>query len=390
MAFRLFKLQFTAGVEYTNNLAGALQMFTDFVDCFAGASHSADSGWSYDTDYCPESKPVLLTPCVKTYAACLKHVTGAKLMLVHSMYGLAVRDDSTGTGTYYDPGFLFSKLYSFHTATWSSTSYNKIGGIMAIYLSPNSVNDGAVWHLDKSIKDVAFYDSRSTPVVFPLANTSSATTTTYYTTNVFTPQVSATAGTVEYIAALVDPLKPVVGIIQCGNISNDPTIYFIGELGVTNVYGSTLTSANSGWWVITGRQVNSTTAGACPEGTQTISGHVNRFGSFGASGTSSSYINGLYVSSISVGTNYRYTSPAIGYSVVIDPELFQFSMTSGLVVGQTYNNGQWYTLGISSYYQYRFCYTSTTDTTATSSYGTAIVVAPIIAWDKAFNGSNVI
>lgn len=389
MAFRLFKLQFTAGVEYTNDLAGALQMFTDFVDCFAGASHSADSGWSYDTDYCPENKPVLLTPGVKTYAACLKHVTGAKLMLVHSMYGLAVRDDSTGYGNYYDPGFLFTKLYNFQvSSSWNSAYYNKIGGIMAIYLSPDSVSDGAAWHLDKSIKDVAFYDSRATPVVFPLVNWSSSTSTSYYSTNVFTPQVSATTGTVEYIAALVDPIKPVIGIIQCGNISNVPSIYFIGELGVTNVFGSALTSAKSGWWVVCGRAVNSTTAGAAPEGIQDTSGHRNRFGAFNATGASTGYINGLYVESISSGANYRYTSPAVGFSVAIDPELFQFSTTDGLVTGQTYNNGQWYTLGVSTSYRYYFSYSGNTDPTSTTTTGKT--VAPIIAWDKEFNGDNIL
>ena len=384
MAFRLFKTEFICGTTYANSQAGILQLFTDFIDAFANDEHSNDSGWSYDTNHCPEKKPILLTPTARMYAAFLVHRTGAKLMIAHSRYGACDVDTNS---TYYDTGFLGSKTYCNTNESSSGTSNRrKYIGLFSCFIPASLASNDNDFNPSVSIRDTGFYPSNSTKICCSgiLEATSVQQSNFLSSANkngVPYSCLSNSSGVVGEWFILCDSVKAAVCIGMKAKVDNPPNIYFIGDLGdgisfsdwksqifIPVTYFNSVSGATtfSNFYEGTVNNDKYLTAGFSDSisNTHSLSQHVQ-----------------LAYSDLMSRT--KAARPYFSYCV-LDPNLFGYIPVSSSITNQTFNNGAWLTVSSSDYFKVEGTYSNST-TTPSKLNGVLI-----IAWDKSFNGSNVI
>ena len=381
MAFRLFKTEFIYGTTYPNTQDGCLQLFTDFIDSFASDVHSEDSGWSYDTKHCPEKKPILLTPTVRTYAAFLVHKTGAKLMIAHSRYGVRDRNESQN---YYDIGFIGEKTYINANDPSSDTSTNskrKYFGLMSSFISAHSVNEGYDFNPSASIRSDDFYNSRMTKIITTGIATSSYNYINIIFNNSNTPNpcLSFTSGAVGEWFALCDNTKAAIGLGMKRKVDEPPCLYFIGDLS-DNV---SFSNFDSQIFRISDNLKNfgSNTPSSFYEGECNNDPYIT--GLFGVSKTGSSTLNAQIHLAFAYTISRTKAALPYGTNCVFDPSLFGYIPAASAITNQTFNNGGWITVSSSSYFSVEEAYK--TSTLSVNTTGTLI-----ISWDKAFNGNNVI
>lgn len=381
MAFRLFKTEFIYGTTYPNTQEGCLQLFTDFIDSFAGDAHSNDSGWAYDTKHCPEKKPILLTPTVRTYAAFLVHKTGAKLMIAHSRYG--VRDRNT-SANYFDIGFIGAQTYinaNDPSLDTSSGTKRKYFGLMSSFISAHSVNEGYDFNPEASVRSDDFYNNRMTKIVSTgvVASTSVSSSTALNQSYAPSPCLSFTAGSVGEWFAICDDTKAAIGLGMKKKVDEPPCLYFIGDLS-DNVSFSNYDSQIFRISHYT-QDAGSSNPTSFYEGTCNADSYLT--GLFGVSKTGGSVLNSQIHLAFAYTISRTKAALPYGTDCVFDPALFGYIPASSAITNQTFNNGEWVTVSSSSYFSVEEAYKTSTSYAITT--GTLI-----IAWDKAFNGNNVI
>lgn len=385
MAFRLFKTEFVYGTTYPSTQEGTLQLFTDFIDSFANDANSINSGWSYDITHCPEKKPILLTPTVRTYAAFLVHRTGAKLMIAHSRYGVRDRDVSQ---SYYDIGFIGEKTYQNANDVFSDTgsgTKRKYVGLMSSFISASSVNDGYDFNPSASIRTADFYNSRMTKIVMNGCVTTTSTSSSTAGLNVNSvpyPCLAYTSGAVGEWFILCDSEKAAVGIGMKRKLDDIPCLYFIGDLSDDVSF-----SAFDAQILIMAdylQEASSNTPSSFNEGACNHSAYIT--GCFGTSRSGNQSVK--QQTRLAFPYIMNRTKAALPYAsnCVFDSNLFGYIPQASSITNQTFNNGAWLTLSSGSF----FTVTDAYRTAAASNAATYVDATPIIAWDKVFNGSNVI
>lgn len=382
MAFRLFKTEFICGATYPNTQNGIESLFTDFIDSFASDAKAADSGWSYDTTHCPDKKPILLTPTARTYAAFLVHRTGAKLMIAHSRYGVF---DAETSGNYCDTGFLGVKTFINATeSTSGNTSRNKYFGLMSCFIPADAALSGSDFHPEYSIRTNEFYPSVGTKIItsgyITSTNSNQAQQRQYQNVDgVPYSCLSGAYGSVGEWFVLCDTSKAALGIGMKAKIDEPPNIYFIGDLSDGTSF------ANFRGQII---QFDCYYASASSSFTKFYEGRQNTnrstSGGFSTSLSGGNTISAtLQIAYGGIGT--RTLAGRLYFTnCCTDPELFGFIPASGAITNQTFNNGEWLTLSSDDNFFTTTYYANTTTTPSNKQF------VPIISWDKAFNGNNVI
>lgn len=385
MAFRLFKTEFICGTTYAGSQEGILQLFTDFIDSFASDEHSNDSGWSYDTNHCPEKKPILLTPTVRTYAAFLVHRTGAKLMLAHSKYGVC---DVDTNNTYYDTGFLGSKLY--YTTSESSTGSStrrKYLGIFSCFIPASLVSNDNDFNPSVSIRESGFYPSKSTNIVCSgVLEVSGVTQSSFlsFINRNGNPYscLSNSSGVVGEWFILCDSVKAAICIGMKDKVDNSPNIYFIGDLsdGVSfSNWVSQIYMPVTYYSYVSG---TSSTFANFYDGSVNTDRYLTSGFNYSTSG-SYSIRQHVQLAYSDLMSRTKASRPYFS-NCVLDPNLFGYIPFSSSITNQTFNNGTWLTISSSDYFKVEGTYSNSTTTPS------KVNGVPIIAWDKSFNGSTVI
>jgi len=411
MAFRYFEHSWLGSYYHT----AEFDMSTAVEDCLYQLINPmilSNSGWSWDTTHCPESKPIKLIPSNRIYAAFIRHTSGAKAMIGYCYNKMDSQQTTDGScansstsATWYEPGFLSSKT--------ALPTANVMFGLFFSFITADSVNnDGADFHPEYSIRDELFYDSYMSQITSLLTvDYSSSSYASYmrYQNNLSTMLKRKTDSTQCTHFILADTDSPVL-IIGSGISSLKKNMAIFGEVATGQKrypYDILGTSSFSSLLACFYATNTSSTQSAYNYGEDTYEPIMG-------TNSNNSYITHCLCTQYfnTSGQNATSNSPCcLGYSwmgtnprtmgTLYDVKRIWYDnikavFPSGLVPSQVYNNNEWCFLGGGSG-------NSSTSPTRTSiapfsCYGRSYVsgssvyydynLGIVIKWDDDFNGGN--
>jgi len=413
MAFRYFEHSWLGSYYHT----AEFDMSTAVEDCLYQLINPmilSNSGWSWDTSLCPESKPIKLIPSNRIYAAFIQHTSGAKAMIgycYNKMNSTKATDGSCGNtsstlSTWYEPGFLTSK---------TGLAANSIMcGLFFSFITADSVNnESANFHPEYSIRDELFYDSKMSQITSLVNIEFSSSYNAYpdYQSYVSTMLKRKTDSTQCTHFLLVDTEAPVL-ILGSGLTPNKKNMAIFGEVATGQKrypYDILGTSSFSSLLGCHYSSATSSTAASYNFGEDTQV--PNR-----ATSSNNSYLsNSICVKFFNTSGQYSLSnSPfCLGYpwmgssprtmGTLCDAKRIWYDNIktlhiSGLTPSQIYNNNEWCFLGggdgeaVSSSSESRTCNSQFSCYSSSYIKGSSVYynynLGIVIKWDNDFNGGN--
>lgn len=368
-------------------------------------------------------KTVKLVPTDYTRAMFFKHTSGYRVMIGLSLYAMDGDDVRSSSYVYpngsiaVDPGFNSKHIYA-HTKLSSSTSYSQAhsvtGGLFMAMIPPANANEAQdEFHPEYSIQDENFFVPTMTNIItfihshaYSFSNSNSYHSfysgCSWLKTGTSTAYNSTTSGIIPgtnmKLSLLLDS-KANVGLSYKYTYNANTTmlspIIFLGPLYKKKLYSNDTLCTKSLATFCRNIQGQFTYENATSTHNKAWcsyrSGYFNQFvgssdiiqhtriGGFTRDASNFSYW-GVYTAypacDSSVHTNYRYAKAGYTTMGLLDEEIIRWSGSDGLVMGQTYNDGQWIFLG--------------NDTSLYAQDGATgnNMLYPSIRWDAAFNGTK--
>lgn len=430
----------TNNPEWTNGVGWSLDvdLYNHLRELVVGSDSVYDSFRTRNTNIYSSTntsgeKTVKLVPTSFTRAMFFKHTSGYRVMIGLSLYAMdgddilssfsdSIADGYPNRSTKVDPGFNSNHIYAhakLSSVISSSQAHSVTGGLFMAMIPPANINEVQdEFHPEYSIKDEAFFAPTMTKIVtfiHSYAYPSYYSGNSYYSyyngcswlkTGTSTEYNSTTSGVIVgtnmKLSLLLDS-KANVGLsykytYNTGTTSLSPII-FLGPFYKKKLYSNdTLCTRNLATFCrnIIGQFTNNSLINLYNKAWCSYSSNAGSYGNYfygTTTGSSQCYVVGgfnndasnftyqsVYTAypacSSSVYTNYRYAKAGYTPAGLIDEDVIRWSGSDGLVMGQTYNDGQWIFLG--------------NDTSLYAQDGTtsSVVLYPSIRWDAAFNGTK--
>ena len=369
------------------------------------------------------SKTVRLIPTSYVMVMFFKHTSGYKAMIGLSLYAMSGSDNlssfeyNSSYSRKVDPGFLYRHVYA-NTGYYSSSSYDEYAGLGGFFISmippanPGDTRDD--WHPEYSIHDENFYPPTMSEISYMIHTQIHKNSHCHFAGSSWLHIGTSTAYNAQGNA----------GVIVGTNMKTCLLLDSIGNVGVSYKYTASSNTTYLNAMIITGPLYKHKFWSNDTLCTRNI-GIINKsiIGYTVYSGGSPAYINAAWISNSNGSSNYFnyfnnpvnqlgaayagvgsflddgsgmdryavYTAyPALksnvednfryakaGYTTTgtINEDILRWTGTSGLIVGQTYNDSQWIYLG--------------GDYTVSANNGTSSSSSlyPSLRWDGEFNGT---